>query len=550
MDSSASHDPDTFTPAIVNSRWCEAVADPVFSAALAVFLNERRWFAGKARSVAQVTIREQIPLAATQAEAQFLLVLFEVAYTTGPADTYVLPIRPATTDDSLADAICRWTVRDTPQTGLLMDAAPDPALWSQLLQLIAAQEVIDTAGGRLTGSWIGSPVAQTFDGVPRVQSRQQSHSSAIFPPAMLMKLFRRVALGRNPELEIGEFLSQATPAAPVPRLLGALEYRRDNGDEFSLGVLQAFVPNDGDAWGYTLRSLGEFCSRVRGLPAPVPIPATVASILEVAGRSTSPAAAAALAHYAADAELLGRRTGELHVALASQSEVAAFEPASYTAGEQQELHTSVCETAVRSLDLLAAQRHQLPTGLQPIAARVLRSRDAILSRFAPLLDRRIASQRIRVHGDYHLGQVLYTGADFVIIDFEGEPDRPIAERRLRRSPLRDVAGMLRSFHYACRTDAMGLIPGVAGDADPVRRSWLDAWYVWTAAEFVRGYLEATQGRAWRPSDAEELRWLLEVSLLEKLVYELAYELNSRPDWAGIPLAALLELEDSAASSPE
>ncbi|MDX1967463.1 MAG: hypothetical protein SFV23_09850, partial [Planctomycetaceae bacterium] len=107
------------------------------------------------------------------------------------------------------------------------------------------------------------------------------------------------------------------------------------------------------------------------------------------------------------------------------------------------------------------------------------------------------------------------------------------------------AGMLRSFHYACHTDAMGLIPGVAGDADPVRRSWLDAWYVWTAAEFVRGYLEATRGRAWLPSDAEELRWLLEVSLLEKLVYELAYELNSRPDWAGIPLAALLELEDSA-----
>ncbi len=542
MDSPASHDPDSFPPVIVSSSWCEAVADPAFSAALSGFLNERRWFAGKARGVAKVTIREHVPLATTEADTRFLLVLFEVAYATGPAETYLLPVRAATAHDSPADAICRWTLRDTTQSGLLIDAAADPALWTELLQLITSSSVVRSHAGRLSGAITARCVASAGDTIPRVQSRQQSHSSAIFAPSLLLKLFRRVATGRNPELEIGEFLSHVSPPAPVPALLGWLEYRRTNGEEFTLGVLQAFVPNEGDAWTHTLQSLGIFCSRVKAVSLPPPLPATVAHLFELARSPASLEAFRALGDYGPAAEWLGRRTGELHVALASRSAVAAFAPATSTMADQRELYHSVRDTAVRSLDLLTTQLPHLPPHLQDVAKQVLRSRESILSRFAPLVARKINSQRIRVHGDYHLGQVLFTGSDFVIIDFEGEPDRPVAERRQLRSPLRDVAGMLRSFHYACHTDTMGLIPGVHRDTTADRRQWLDAWYVWTAAAFLRGYLQATAGRPWLPDDAEELRWLLEVSLLEKLVYELAYELNSRPDWAGIPLAALVELD--------
>ncbi|OYW20842.1 MAG: hypothetical protein B7Z55_06705, partial [Planctomycetales bacterium 12-60-4] len=523
--------------------WQKSLKSPAFAAAVADFLVDRRWFAGKARTVTAVSVRDDIPLAKDPAESRFVLLLLDVAYAAGPAETYLLPVSCVSASDNCPQGICRLNRTAGATAEILVDAAADPVLWTELLGLIAEARALTSEGSIFRGTTTGHIPNLHTTTAPRVQSRQQSHSSAIFGQAMLMKLFRRVAAGFNPEVEIGEFLTHVTPAAPVPALLGWLDYRLADGTEFTAGVLQAFVPNDGDAWGYTLQSLGRFCERVRDVSPHSAMSSTVSHLVEAARLPVTAEAAQSLDDYGPSAEVLGRRTGELHVALASRTEAPGFAPARYAAGEQRALYESMLDLAQRSFDLLKSQQPSLPAGLQQSAASVLSARQTILARFDPLLHRTMSSQQIRVHGDYHLGQVLFTGSDFVIIDFEGEPDRPVAERRVLRTPLRDVAGMLRSFHYACHADVMGLIPGVpagAGEGVEQRRQWLDAWHFWTASAFLRGYLAATAGQPWLPDD-DEFRWLLEVSLLEKLVYELSYELNSRPDWTGIPLAALLEL---------
>jgi maltose alpha-D-glucosyltransferase/alpha-amylase len=199
--------------------------------------------------------------------------------------------------------------------------------------------------------------------------------------------------------------------------------------------------------------------------------------------------------------------------------------------------------ARRGFELLRRHLPDLPEVTRPSANRVAEMEDKALGRFSELLDRNIAAERTRCHGDYHLGQVLFTGNDFVIIDFEGEPQRPVSERRIKTSPLRDVAGMIRSFHYASHAAQQGNAPGAI--VQPERadglHNWLSVWYAWSAAAFLRAYTTGATGANFLPHDKEELGILLDAYLLEKAIYELGYELNNRPDWVRIPLEGILHL---------
>ncbi len=173
--------------------------------------------------------------------------------------------------------------------------------------------------------------------------------------------------------------------------------------------------------------------------------------------------------------------------------------------------------------------------------------DKILKRFRSVLDRKISAMRIRVHGDYHLGQVLFTGKDFVIIDFEGEPARSLSSRRIKRSPLRDVAGMLRSFHYAASAPLIGKTGGSVFRPENVAHlePWAHCWNLWVSAAFLSAYLETSAQGSFLPRLREEISSLLFVYLLEKSIYELGYELNNRPDWVKLPLRGILDLLGTA-----
>jgi maltose alpha-D-glucosyltransferase/alpha-amylase len=243
--------------------------------------------------------------------------------------------------------------------------------------------------------------------------------------------------------------------------------------------------------------------------------------------------------YLETARLLGQRTGELHLALCSVSDDPDFAPEPFTALYQRALYQSMRNLTTRTFDLLREHLGELPGDVASQARRVLERESRILEIFRGLIGRKMTATRARCHGDYHLGQVLYTGRDFVIIDFEGEPARPLTERRLKRSPLRDVAGMLRSFQYAACTVLHG--SSIRPEDVPVLEPWARFWQLWVSSAFLRAYLRATQDSPVVPRSRAELQLLLDVLLLEKAIYELGYEVNHRPAWVRVPLQGILEL---------
>jgi maltose alpha-D-glucosyltransferase/alpha-amylase len=236
----------------------------------------------------------------------------------------------------------------------------------------------------------------------------------------------------------------------------------------------------------------------------------------------------------------------MHVALASRDDDTAFAPEPFTPFYLRGLFQSMRTQALQSFQRLRKQRSKLPESFQSDVAAVLELEPTVVGRFRALVDLKVAALRIRTHGDYHLGQVLYTGKDFVIIDFEGEPDRPVSERRIKRSPLRDVAGMIRSFDYAAYAALLGQIRGVEIPPERMETTdgWLRLWYTWVSAVFLRSYLDITRQAAFLPKTREELETLLNAYVLEKLMYELGYELNNRPDWARIPMQGILRLAET------
>ena len=367
----------------------------------------------------------------------------------------------------------------------------------------------------------------------------------------MLKLFRRVSPGVNPDLEIGRQLTEHAQLPFVPRVAGALEYESDSSRHTTLAVLHEYVPNIGDAWTYTLDELERYFERVQSADAlpfdgngardvihdGEPLTAS-AAFFELSDSEPPPLAQDLIGGFLSLAELLGRRVGEMHVALAGAGG-AAFAPEPFTRLYQRSLYQSLRSQTRSTIELLKSQRGRLDDETQTKAQQTLECERAIYSQFSVLLHGLIDARRVRCHGDLHLGQVLFTGKDFVIIDFEGEPERPISERRIKASALRDVAGMLRSFHYAAHAALRGKVQShFIQHASKSIEHWADFWSSWVAASFLRTYLDAASAGKFLPQDRSKLHALLRVYLLEKALYELRYELNNRPDWVQIPLQGI------------
>jgi maltose alpha-D-glucosyltransferase/alpha-amylase len=360
----------------------------------------------------------------------------------------------------------------------------------------------------------------------------------------MLKLFRRTAEGVNPDLEVGRFLTEKASFPHTPHVAGYIEYRpHRNAEGMTVAVLQGYRQNQGDAWRYTLDALGRYFEWVLAHPE-VEVP-PMPNLLDLSEKEPSTLAQETIGPYLMSARLLGQRTAELHLALASDQEDAAFVPEPFSLIYQRSLYHSMRSFTTQVMQLLRQRFRVLGEDLRADAQRVVDLEQEIIRRFGSLRQRRLSAMRIRCHGDYHLGQVLYTGDDFVIIDFEGEPARPLGERRLKRSPLRDVAGMIRSFHYATHAALQGQAPTVIRTEDlPLLEQWADFWYYWVSASFLGSYLEAISQSSLLPESREELKLLLDAYLLEKAVYEVVYELNNRPDWLVVPLQGILQLLDT------
>jgi maltose alpha-D-glucosyltransferase/alpha-amylase len=522
----------------------------LLEAALPDYLRKSRWFGGKAQEIKSVRVGDVINI--PNNESRSYMILVQADYLDGDIQTYALPLTFAA--GMKRDEI--W--RDYPQTvvarvkeesgeGLLCDAMVDEVFGRTLLSAIGRHRHIKGLEGEVIFSpthlfkQLRGPESEELK--PTLMRAEQSNSSLLYGERLFLKLIRRLNPGVNPDLEISQFLTERR-FANVPYLAGAAEYRKGKEEPMTLALLQGFVPNQGDAWKYTQDVLSRFLEDIlvhRGMSGEFPEPRP--SLTDMAEGPISSTAREIIGPYMEMMKLLGQRTAELHLMLASEAEDRRFAPESFSKLYQRSLYQSMRTLAGTVFRLLHLHLKDLPEANRKECQEILNMEKRVIDRFRSIINLKITASRLRCHGDYHLGQVLYTGKDFVIIDFEGEPARPISERRIKRSPLRDIAGMIRSFHYAAYSalflhEARGLPH--PEEMDYLAR-WAEHWYSWVSAAFLKTYLETAGPGKFLPETREELGLLLNVYLLEKAVYELGYELSNRPDWVKIPIRGIQQL---------
>ncbi len=527
---------------------------PNLARALLAYARTRRWFAGKARTVQTATIREVIDLPCESAR----LVLFGLEYTDSEPETYALPLAFASgqkarliSDESRQAVAARVKLqgRNEIMEGILYDALWDGDFSQALLQSLLRRRRLRVTEGEVVASStqvlrdaISSEEAQLE---PCVLKAEQSNTSIVYGDRVIMKFFRRLDPGVNPDLEMTQHLTRLG-FRYTPPLAGSIEYRRGNQQPVTLAVIHRFIPNQGDAWRYTLDNVVRSLDRALARKADDTVAAAARRpLLSLAQMELPSLAVEIIGPYLESARLLGRRTAELHDALARPTDDPAFDPEPFGDLQRRALYHSVVGEVDHKLQLLRRSLHPLAELDRRYAVQILERQEELRQLARPMLEHRIAAARIRCHGDYHLGQVLYTGKDFVIIDFEGEPARRLSERRIKASPLKDVAGMLRSFHYAAYAPLLGQAGTVRPEDAAAVELWARYWYVWVGATFLQAYLDVAVHGSFLPKSLEELRVLLDISMLEKVMYEVGYELNSRPDWVKIPLHGILQLLEAA-----
>jgi maltose alpha-D-glucosyltransferase / alpha-amylase len=502
--------------------------------ALRPFLQRQRWYAGKSRQIRDARFSDWAPLR-KGAHPAFLAVV-AVEYADGWNESYFVPLtmlagEPA--DRALKDAPASVLARITgARKGAIVDALIDDDACERMLALVDRAEERTTARGHVRGLLTSTHLERAPDRKWVRGSGDQSNSIAFADERFALKLFRRIEPAINPEFEVGRFLA-AHGFTRAPALFGGIEYDRPGLAPGTLAIVQAAITHQGSGWDFTIDELRRYYERVAAR-----VHSSEVAEVTTGGEQPPPFFTALESWYLTSATTLGRRTAELHTTLA-QGIDPAFAPEPLDAAAIDTLVEQLQEHASASLDLLQARADTLPAAARADADAVLAARDRLVASLADLRGLAQGGQRIRIHGDYHLGQVLRREEDFVIIDFEGEPARTLAERRAKYSPLKDVAGMVRSFSYAAYAALIAFTVHAPDDAVALE-PWADTWRYWAAEAFVTGYRGAIASPELVPSGEEFLR-LLRAFVIDKALYELAYELNNRPDWVRIPLTGLVKL---------
>ncbi|MCA9471700.1 MAG: maltose alpha-D-glucosyltransferase [Nitrospirales bacterium] len=514
------------------------------------YLQRCRWFGGKARILQNVEIADTI--AVPNDDPLFILSFLKVEYTEGEPETYLLPLRFITLEEAeqLAEtpaliSSLKITRKGHVQDGMLCDAMWTTPFLQQLLDGMTRHRRYNGPNGDFVATarreFRRELQTRRSHLSPSLYRGEQSNSSVLFGNEFILKLFRRAESGINPDWEIGQFLTEHGFQHMAP-VAGLLEYQKDNGESITIGILQRYVENEGDAWRYTLDELSRYYENASTHPTMLTADMIPDMSLPALLNEEVPSSAQEfIGPYLEEARRLGMRTGELHVALASDKDDPNFSPEPFTDFYRRGLYQSMVGLTNQNLPLLRQRLNTLPDSVQGSAKSFLDMESRLRKCFLPVRDKKIHAMRIRCHGDYHLGQVLYTGKDFLIIDFEGEPARPLSIRRLKESPLRDVAGMLRSFHYASYSCLVGQIAGVRPEDFPVLEPWARFWQLWVSAIFLNAYLSVTRDAQILPQPQDDLFVLLDAYILQKAIYELGYELNNRPDWVGIPLDGIRQI---------
>ena len=530
-------------PLIAARTWEEVFATRIrdgLEAALRSYLLTRRWFGGKARVVTALSVRDAVELPHDQR-----LLLLDIEFADGEPQLYLLPVAITNVrreQDQTRNVPVIARLRDG---AILYEPVQEEGFANSLLDVISRKRNVRGRHGVVAGT--PTRALRELRGAEEklethILSAEQSNTGITYGQRLFLKLFRRLEPGINTDFEITRFLNEETDFRNTPRVAGAIEYRGARGaDPITIAILQGFIRNAGNAWTYTLDTIGRYFDHllsdpeaadrvVRAMPHE--------SIFELARRPLPDPIRDIIGGYVADAEILGVRTAQLHLALASRPDIPAFAPEPFTPHYQRSIYQHMRTQIAQTMQFVRKRVKDHPE-FQDLLDR----EDALHQRVRAVLQGKVDAQRVRIHGDYHLGQVLHTGNDFMIIDVEGEPARPLSERRIKRIALRDVAGMLRSFHYAPYAVVFGAAPGsyVRREDLALLETGARFWHKCVSAAFLHTYLAATPSSSHLPSRPEAVDTLLTAYLIEKALYEVVYELNNRPDWVRIPLRGVIDL---------
>ena len=501
------------------------------------FMKKCRWFGGKAKAISKMSVHRVIPLKVEK--TTHFLIIVEVHYVQRLPEFYFLPITYIPTEIILdrveyttQSVVCRAEVQE--KTGFILDSSYDRAFRDFIFAKIAKNYKMKDSGGVLE---FNSSLFSKIKG-DKIESKilkaDSTNTAFIYNDKYFFKFYRKIEKEINPDLEIVRFLTESTSFGNSPPYAGSVEYRDDDGRTIVFGLLQEKVENQGDAWNMTIDSVGRFYERVLAkakrekLPKLLNKPAIQFEeapelIQEFIGRG-----------FYERVVRLGHRTAEMHLALASNKVNPEFSPEYFTANYQRSLYSSLRKLVKDRFKLLRQSLAKLDEETRKVAERVLLLEDCILECFREIYTIRINAIKTRIHGDYHLGQVLFTGKDFIIIDFEGEPGFSFSERRLKKSPYKDVAGMMRSFHYAAFGKIL-LNENYRRQDIELLESWAEQWQHYVGRFYLGAYMDR-MGMGATLSKEDDV--LIRTYLIEKAVYELGYELNGRPSWTIIPLRGI------------
>ncbi|MDB5110855.1 MAG: trehalose synthase [Mucilaginibacter sp.] len=517
------------------------------------YLMRLRWFGGKGRGLENIRIVDHaiIPLD----ENSVIILLLEVSYRDGLPDMYQLPV-------AFGKGQFSFKLQDTcPQSiisllkvngeeGVLYDALYGYEYQQAIIQNMANHHVIGLHNGELVFSGnrsLKKHMLQQEKMRPKILSAEQSNTSITYDNAYYLKIYRKVDRAINPDVEITKFLTKEAGFKNIPAYIGNIEWRTANNEPMVLGMMQEMVTSTSDGWAYMQDRLNDFNEKILSHINTAPLPATKQ------GDLTAPAAYEEIPEdikellegtVAELIRLLGIRTGELHLALASGTDLPAFKPEEFSLHYQRSLFSSLQSLVRVAFQALSRNLKSLPDDVRAEAQEVLDMKEEILNVLKLVYSHKIDVTKIRIHGDYHLGQVLFTGKDFLILDFEGEPARGYSERRLKYSPLRDVAGMIRSFHYAAYGSLLldnQIRPEDVNKLIP----YVEQWYHYMSGFFMQSYLKTVDGSSFVPKDSEDLQLLMQTYLLQKAIYELNYEINNRPGWVLVPIRGIKSIVEAS-----
>ncbi|MGE0771826.1 MAG: maltose alpha-D-glucosyltransferase [Cyclobacteriaceae bacterium] len=500
------------------------------------FMKKCRWFGGKAKVISKIGFNQVIPLK-VGGEGHFLTII-EVQYVQRLPEFYFLPICFVPSDTmfdrveyTAQSVLCRAEIQG--ETGFIIDSSYHREFRDYLFASMGRELSLKQEDGVLEFNQSIYAKLDTSHIESKILKADSSNTAFIYNDKYFFKFYRKIEKEINPDLEIVRFLSESTSFKNVPRYAGSVEFRDDEGRTIVFGLLQEKVENQGDAWVMTTDSVGRFYERVLAKAKGEKLPKLVnRNVLKFEDAPELIQEFMGTGMYER-AVRLGQRTADMHLALASDSTNPAFAPDSFNANYQRSLYSSLRKLVRDRFKMLESAMEKLTLESQERAQRVLAMEDDVMELFSQIHRVKVNAIRTRIHGDYHLGQVLFTGKDFIIIDFEGEPGFSFSERRLKKNPLKDVAGMMRSFHYAAYGKIL-LNENYRERDREFLEGWAEQWQHYISRFYLGAYLE----RMGIDQLSDENDMLIRIYLIEKAIYELGYELNGRPDWVIVPLRGI------------